>query len=325
MKAVVFDGEALKVVDRSVPRRGADEALIRVRLAGICNTDIEITRGYFGFRGVLGHEFVGEVVEAEDPDWVGRRVVGEINLACGECEYCRRGLERHCPNRTVLGILGKDGCFAEYVTLPLRNLHTVPEGVEDEEAAFTEPLAAALEILQQVHVDPDSPVLVVGDGKLAQLVVRVLVLTGAQVHIVGRHPAKLRLAERVGATVVASEAVGSASYDLVVEASGSPSGWQTAIQAVRPRGTLVLKSTYAEVPRINLATVVVNEVNVVGSRCGPFRPALRLLADKRVTVRELISATYPLERAAEAFEQAKAPGVLKVLLKPPESGAQRQS
>ncbi len=320
MQAVFFDGKRVQVVERAVPRRAAGEALIRTRLAGICNTDIEITRGYFGFRGVLGHEFVGEVVEADEPSWVGRRVVGEINIRCGECEYCRRGLGRHCPNRTVLGILGKDGCFAEYLTLPLRNLHVVPDTVSDEQAVFTEPLAAALEILEQVQIPPSSAVLVVGDGKLAQLMIRVLVLTGVQVQVVGHHSVKLEMAARAGAVVVEGSEIQAANYDVVIEASGSPEGWETAVRAVRPRGTIVLKSTYAEVPRIDLAPIVVNELEVVGSRCGPFEPALRLLAEGRVATEDLVSARYRLSDAAEALREATSPGTLKVLLEPASGG-----
>ena len=314
MKALHFDGELrLGEFPRPEPREG--EALIRVLVAGICNTDIEITRGYFQFRGILGHEFVGQVVEAPGaPEWIGRRVVGEINLGCGECQYCRRGLRRHCPNRTVLGILGKDGCLAEYVTLPVENLWSVPEHLPDEVAVFTEPLAASLEILECTQVRPSDRVLVVGDGKLGLLVVQVLRLAGCELAVIGRHRNKLALARDFGADVLPTDAAPRAEFDVVVEASGAPGGWETAIGAVRPRGTVVLKSTYAEVPRIDLAPVVVNEVKIVGSRCGPFDAALRLLDGGLVRTTELVSETLLLEEGVKAFSLAQQPETLKVLL-----------
>ncbi|MDZ7372808.1 MAG: alcohol dehydrogenase catalytic domain-containing protein [candidate division KSB1 bacterium] len=315
MLALQFDG-TLKLREVDVPRPRQGEALIRMRVAGICNTDLEITRGYFGFRGTLGHEFVGEVIEAPgNEEWVGARVVGEINLACGACWYCQRDLQRHCPNRTVLGIAGKDGCFAEYLTLPVRNLHRVPADLDDEVAVFTEPLAASLEILEQVRVAPGSLVCVIGDGKLGLLAAQVLLLTGANVHIVGKHRHKLAVAESFGAKPVDSDALSDKQYPLVVEASGSPAGLERAIRLVRPRGTIVLKSTYAEKPCVDTSRLVVDEVQVVGSRCGPFEPALRLLVREGVRTRPLVSGTFPLSRGLEAFAKAQEAGALKVLLR----------
>ncbi|MFW6050084.1 MAG: MDR/zinc-dependent alcohol dehydrogenase-like family protein [Myxococcota bacterium] len=313
MKALCFDGR-LALRELPEPRPGPDEALVRVRMAGICNTDVEIARGYMGFEGVLGHELVGVVQEAPDPVWVGRRVCAEINLACGRCDACLRGMGRHCPTRRVLGILGKDGCFAEWVTLPLANLHAVPEGMADETAVFTEPLAAAHEVLQQVAVDPDARVLVLGDGKLGLLVALVLVHTGADVTLVGKHDAKLAIGRRAGARTAVPQDLTEHGFDVVVEATGSPDGLAMALDRIRPRGTLVLKSTFHGKPEVDTAKLVIDEIHVVGSRCGPFPPALRALAQHRIDPAPLVSATRPLSDAVAAFEHAQAPGVLKVLL-----------
>lgn len=303
--------------DLPTPEPGPGEALVRVRLAGICATDLEMVRGYYPFTGVLGHEFVGEVVAAPDaPDWVGRRVVGEINLTCGQCRLCRMGLPTHCENRTVLGILGHDGVFAEFVTLPLANLHPVPEAVPDEMAVFTEPLAAALEIQQQVQVRPTDRVLVIGVGRLGTLIAWTLSLTGAEVAAVVRRPRQRDLLAPYGVTLLAVDEVAPAAWDLVVEATGNPEGLALARRALRPRGTLVLKSTYAGETTLHLAPFVVDEVTVVGSRCGPFPAALRHLAAGRIDPRPLIEARYPLAQGTEAFAHAAQPGVFKVLLEP---------
>lgn len=316
MKALCFDG-GLAVRDVGVPEPGPDEALVRVRMAGICNTDVEIARGYMGFEGILGHEMVGVVEAAPDPAWVGKRVCAEINLACGDCEACLRGLGRHCPNRRVLGILGKDGCFAEHVTLPLANLHEVPEGPPDAVAVFTEPLAAAYEILQQVPVDPDARVLVLGDGKLGLLVTMVLVTAGAGVTLVGKHEDKLTIARRAGARTTTPDALHDRGFDVVVEATGSPSGLAMALDRIRPRGTLVLKSTFHGAPEVDTAKIVIDEIHLVGSRCGPFPPALRALETTRIDPTPLVTATRPLADAVNAFEEAQKPGVLKILLHMP--------
>ena len=295
------------------------EALIRVRLAGICNTDLELVRGYLGFRGVLGHEFVGEVVQASDPAWLGRRVVGDINAACRsqQCEACNAGRHTHCPNRTTLGIAGRDGAFADYLVLPLANLFSVPDHVPDESAVFTEPLAAACEILEQIKIAPTDRVVVLGDGKLGLLVAAVLRLTGAELTLVGRNRNKLAIAEGWGVPVrLADVTLPAQAADLVVECTGSPQGFESARRLLRPRGTLVLKSTYHGALSVDMSGLVVDEITLLGSRCGPFAPALRLLAAGLVDPRGLISETFALNQAAAAFAHAAAPGVLKVLLAP---------
>jgi threonine dehydrogenase-like Zn-dependent dehydrogenase len=284
-----------------------------VRLAGICSTDLQIFKGYMGFRGVPGHEFVGEAVEGLAP-FIGKRVVGEINFACGRCEFCRRGLGRHCAKRQVMGILGADGCFAEAVAVPARNLHLVPDGVSDEEAVFTEPLAAAFEILEQVEIDFTREVLVFGDGKLGLLCTQVLALTGARVTLVGRHPEKLAMVKKAGVRTVLLSDWRPQSADVVVEATGSTAGLELALGAVRPRGTLVLKSTCAEEHRLSLAPLVINEITVVGSRCGVFPPALDALAQKKVAVTPMIEKIYSLSQGVDAVTHAGKPGARKVLL-----------
>lgn len=318
MRALVFDG-ALRVREVPTPTAAAGEALIRVRRAGICNTDVEIARGYMGFRGVLGHEFVGEVVsvtDARDGAWVGRRVAGEINLGCGDCARCRAGLSRHCAARTVLGILGRDGALAEYVALPVGNLHAVPDALDDDGAAFIEPVAACFEVLEQVHVEPDARVVVLGDGKLGQMIAQVLRGTGCDLTLVGRHPRKLALARARGIDAVSSDAELQGDADIVVEATGAPAGLDRALSLVRPRGTVVLKSTFHGTPAVATSRIVIDEVRVVGSRCGPFAPAIRALAHGRVDPRGMIDARYGLGDAEAAFEHAQRAGVLKVLIDP---------
>ena len=316
MNAVVWDGTLGYREDCPSPRAAAGEALVRVRLAGICNTDLEITRGYMAFRGVPGHEFVGNVVECGQPDLVGRRVVGEINCPCGDCAYCRRGLGHHCPERTVLGIAGRDGAFAEYLTLPVANLWPVPEGLPDEQAVFVEPLAACYEILEQVHVRPGQAVVVLGDGKLGLLAAQVLAQAGGDVLAVGHHEEKLAILARRGIRTRLAAALPARMADVVVECTGAAEGLALAAQVVRPRGTIVLKSTVAVPGVVPLAPLVVDEITVVGSRCGPFGPALGALAAGKVDVVSLIAAEYPLAAAAEAFAHAARRGTLKVLLRP---------
>lgn len=313
MKALWLEERKLSVRDLPDPRVEG-EALVRVRLSGICGTDLELVRGYYPFAGIIGHEFVGEVVGSPDPSWSGARVVGDINVACGRCEACAAARPTHCENRTVLGIADRNGVHAEYTTLPLANLHRVPDSVSDEAAVFTEPIAAALEIVQQVHVSPTDRVLLIGAGRLGQLVAQVLALTGAHLRVVAKHDAqKALLAARAIATIEADE-VESRRWDLVVEATGSTSGFDLAARAVRPRGTLVLKSTYRGDVTLALAPFVVDEITIVGSRCGPFEPALRLLERGDVDPTSLISARYPLAEAVEAMEVAARPGTMKVLL-----------
>lgn len=315
MLAARIDGGRVEVVRRPVPRRKPGHALIRLVCGGICNTDLELARGYYGFRGTPGHEFVGDVLEADEAAWVGRRVVGEINLACGACDWCAGGLGRHCPRRTVLGIVKHPGAFAEFLTLPVGNLHAVPEGVPVEHAVFTEPIAAACEVLDQVRIGRGQPVAVLGDGKLGLLVAQVLHTRGARVTLFGRHRRKLRVAEAAGVTATLSpKRPARAAWDLVVEATGSAEGLRQAVAMTRPRGTVILKSTVHGEVALDAAPVVVNEITLLGSRCGRFEPALRLLRSGKLRLVEMIDARFPLSEAARAFEQAAARGVLKVLL-----------
>lgn len=308
------DGKLSLRSDLPVPEPPPGEALVRVRVAGICNTDLELVRGYYPFAGILGHEFVG-TVEAGPERLLGRRVVGEINAVCGGCESCLAGRPTHCLRRTVLGIVDRDGAFADYLTLPVANLHEVPEEVPDEVAVFTEPLAAALEIQQQVRVEPGMRVLVAGEGKLGQLIARTLLLTGCELTVLGRHPEKLAPLGDLGAHTLLEGAAELVGFDLAVDCTGNSAGFALARRALRPRGTLVLKSTYAGELTLDASALVVDEITVVGSRCGPFGPALDLLAERRVEVADLISDRFPLSRAMEAFDRAAARGTLKVLLK----------
>lgn len=304
---------AVSMRDLPEPEAAEGEALIRVLRAGICNTDLEMIRGYRPFTGILGHEFVG-VVEEGPESCYGKRVVGEINITCRACPQCEAGRPRHCERRTVLGIQDRDGAFAEFLTLPVDNLHVVPAEVSTEAATFTEPLAAALEILEQVDIGSPDRALVVGDGKLGQLVARVLALEDCELAVVGRHSWKLSLLEQSGIHTLSEAHVSEKAWDLVVDCTGQPGGFETARRALRPRGTLVLKSTYAGMLSLDASAVVVDELTIVGSRCGPFEPALRLLADERITVEPLIQARYPLLEAVSALERARESGVLKVLL-----------
>ncbi|HVO25819.1 MAG TPA: alcohol dehydrogenase catalytic domain-containing protein [Candidatus Margulisiibacteriota bacterium] len=315
MRALVWDGAAARVVERPEPACTAGMALVRVVRAGICNTDLELIKGYMDFRGVLGHEFTG-TVEDGPAEWRGKRVVGEINFGCGGCTNCRRGLQRHCPTRRVMGIQNADGAFAEYVAVPVANLHAVPESVDDDIAVFTEPLAAAFEILEQIHVQPGTECVVLGDGKLGLLVAQVLFQAGAEVLAVGQHPDKLHIMRARGIATVLAADWNHRPAALVVEATGSAEGLAAAIAATRPRGTLVLKSTVAHPTRLTLAPLVINEITVVGSRCGSFAPALRALETGSIDVRSLIAARRPLQEAADALRLAATPGVLKVLLQP---------
>ncbi len=318
MKAIIFDGTLQYRENYPVPEPREKEVLVRVSLAGICNTDIEIMRGYLGFRGIMGHEFIGLVEGAPEnaKNLVGKRVVGEINCGCGLCDFCKGGLEKHCPTRTTLGIQGKDGAFAEYVTLPVSNVHIIPDNIADEEAVFTEPLAAAFEITEQVHIKPTDTVVVLGDGKLGLLCSFVLGLMEADVTLVGKHQGKLNIAEKGHIRTLnrACEKPYEGKYDIVVEATGSVEGFKEALQLTKPRGTIVLKSTVAATPKMDLAPLVVDEIHVVGSRCGPFGPALRVLAQRRIDVKPLISAIYTFDRSQEAFEKAQENESLKIII-----------
>ena len=315
MIAVHLDHGRVTVRRQPRPKRPPGFALIRLIYGGICNTDLELQRGYYGFRGIPGHEFVGEVVEAGNPALIGEGVVGEINLACGHCEWCARGLGRHCPTRTVLGIVKHPGAFRELLTLPEHNLHIVPRGVPSEHAVFAEPLAAACEILDQVRIPAGAPVAVLGDGKLGLLIAQVLHAHGAAVHQFGRHQDKLRISRQAGISTELARKLPVSAYDWVVDATGSPDGLAQAVRMTRPRGTLILKSTVHGLVPIDTAPVIVNEITLVGSRCGRMQPALRLLKTGKVQVDSLLSEVLPLSSAPLAFRQAARKGVLKVLLR----------
>ncbi len=313
MKALVFD-EKLRVDDVPMPVPGPGEALVKVLAAGVCNTDLEIKRGYMGFHGVLGHEFVGIVESAANEFLVGKRVVGEINCVCHECDWCRMEMPHHCSNRTVLGIAGRSGAFAEYVALPEENLHLVPGSIRDDVAVFTEPLAAAFRITEQILVEPDDRVIVLGDGKLGQLAAQVLHLATKNLVCVGRHEWKLELLTKLGiATALDTEPLDPGA-DIVVEATGRDAGLARALELVRPEGTVVLKTTVAGMTPVRFATPVINEVRILGSRCGPFRPALEALGLGTIDVRPMISESYELLDGVQAMARAEDPGVMKVLL-----------
>jgi threonine dehydrogenase-like Zn-dependent dehydrogenase len=319
MLALYFDGQPqIKEVDRPVPGEG--EVLVRVRLAGICGTDLEVLKGYHGFKGIMGHEFTGEVAGPENSPWLGKRVVGEINIGCGACELCRRGLARHCRQRRVLGLKDRDGALAHYLTLPAANLHAVPPEVPEVGAVFTEPLAAALRVQETAPGSPGSRILVVGDGRLGLLISWVLALSGAEVHLAGHHPEHLALARPQGVATFLTPDLPPGDYDTVVEASGSPAGLELALARVRPLGTVVMKSTYVGRYPLDPAALVVPEVRLAGSRCGPLAAALRLLRDGRIDPRPLIDRTFPLSRGLEALARAQSPGVLKVLIDCREEG-----
>lgn len=317
MLALRVEKRGLAVKDIDLPERG-DEALVRVLLSGICNTDLEIARGYAGFKGTIGHEFVGIVEDAADKAWIGQRVVGEINAGCGECALCRAGDPRHCAKRTVLGILGRDGAHAEFLKLPVSNLLAVPDAIVDEHAVFAEPLAAACGIMERAAVTRDKKVAVIGDGKLGLLCAQALALTGADTLLVGKHAEKLRIAARRGIETATTKTVAKRKnqFDVVVEASGSASAFQLALDLLRPRGVLVLKSTFEGTTEINAARLVVDEISVVGSRYGRFPPALDLLRTGAIDVDSLISEEHPLRSGVLAMERAGKKGILKVFLRP---------
>ena len=316
MRALWLEDRTLRLredVARPSPPRG--EALVRVGLAGVCNTDLELVQGYYPYTGVPGHEFVGVVEDAPGaPEWTGRRVVGEINAVCGECANCRAGRPTHCERRTVLGIVNRDGAFATHLSLPVANLHEVPDAVPDDIAVFTEPTAAALEIQEQVKIGPGDRVVVIGAGKLGQLVARTLATTGCDLLVVGRSPRPLALLADCGIRTGTAEAVTERTFDVAVECTGNPEGLEMARRAVRPRGTVVLKSTYHGRASIDMAPLVVDEITMVGSRCGPFAPALDLLARGTVDPRPLVDERYGLSEAVAAFEHAARAGTLKVLV-----------
>lgn len=313
MRAVVFDGE-LRVKEIPIPRPAEGEALIRVLTAGVCSTDLEILRGYMQFSGVLGHEFVGVVEQCSNPNLQGKRVVGEINCVCHTCPLCQREMPHHCLNRSVLGIANRHGAFAEFLVLPEENLHVVPNSIRDDVAVFTEPLAAAFRVAEQVAITPNDRVVVLGDGRLGQLCAQVLWTFTKRLICVGKHEWKLNMLNALHIPTVLRDDPIERNVDIVVEATGSPDGIARALELVRPEGTIVLKTTVADTSSINLSLPVIKEIRIVGSRCGPFRPALEALAANAVDVRPMITETYELRDAELAMQRAASPEVMKVLL-----------
>ena len=316
MKAIYFNGKKT-IFDKNHPEPDQGETTVRVNLAGICGTDLEIIQGYMRYDGILGHEFVGTVEKSANPRLVGKRVVGEINAGCCRCDYCGRGMERHCPNRTVLGILKRDGAFAEFLSLPEKNLHVIPDSISDEQAVFVEPLAAAFEIREQVSLQPQWGIAVIGDGRLAQLIIQVLKLKCSNITCFGRHKNKLQRLVNGGTKIkMGIDSSDEQNFDLVVDATGSNSGFTDAMKLVKPRGTVVLKSTVASKESTDLTPAIINEITLVGSRCGLFKPAIDALATGIVSVDFMIDSTFQLEDFSEAIEHARKPDTLKVFLKP---------
>ncbi len=316
MNATYFDGKKM-IFDKNYLKPNSDEVLVKVNLAGICGTDLEIIQGYMKYSGILGHEFVGTVEKSNNPKLIGKRVVGEINAGCDKCNSCEKGLQRHCPNRTVLGILKRDGAFAEFLSLPEKNLHVIPDSITDEQAVFVEPLAAAFEINEQVSLQPQWNVAVVGDGKLAQLIIQVLKLTCSNITCFGRHKSKLEGLVNGGTKIkIGIESTDEQFFDLVIEATGSNSGFSDAMKLIKPRGTVILKSTIVSKENLDLTSTVVNEITLIGSRCGLFKPAIDALANGIISVDSMMDSVFPLEGFSEAIEHAKKPDTLKVFLKP---------
>lgn len=316
VNALRFDGQNLNFFE-NYKKPHNNEALVRVSLAGICGTDLEILEGYMSYEGVLGHEFVGVVEESKNKELVGKRVVGEINVGCQNCDSCKIGMERHCPNRSVLGILNRDGAFAEYLTLPEKNLHVIPDTITDEQAVFIEPIAAAFEIKDQVSFNPNWKIAIVGDGRLSQLIVSVLKTTCQNITCFGRHENKLKRLQKLGIKIRKGiEKDDRYTFDVVIEATGNSSGFLDSMKLIKPKGTVILKSTIASKESLDLTAAVVNEITLIGSRCGPFKPAIHALATGVVSVDDLIDSKYPLENFQEAFNQAKKSNTLKVVLKP---------
>ncbi|MFB0563009.1 MAG: alcohol dehydrogenase catalytic domain-containing protein [Candidatus Lokiarchaeia archaeon] len=315
LRALLIENGEIKIVeDYPKPKVKPDWVLIKPSVVGICNTDLELVKGYMNFCGVPGHEFVGVVEESSDEKLLGKRVVGEINFACGSCEYCITGLQRHCSNRSVLGIQNADGAFAEYITLPQENIHILPKGVSDNQAVFVEPLAASLEILMQTHIKPTWKVFVLGDGKLGLLISQVLRLNGCDLVLVGKHENKLKIVERMGVKTATLDKLPETEADLVVECTGNPNGYNLAKRLVRPSGIIVAKSTYHQNLELNWSEIVVDEVTIIGSRCGPFAPAIRLLEQGLIDTDSLITTKYPFEEVLRAFEHARDSEAIKILV-----------
>lgn len=316
MKALYFDGSKLNLTQNfTFPK--TEEALVKVIAAGICGTDLEILKGYMSYVGVPGHEFVGVVEESSIKELIGKRVVGEINVGCQRCKSCFSGLERHCPNRSVLGILNRDGAFAQYLSLPNRNLHVIPDSISSEEAVFIEPLASAFEILEQIHIEPSWRLAIVGDGRLGQLIARVLRMSHPNITCFGRHDKKLKILQNLGLrTKKEITIIDEKNFDLVVEATGKETGFADTIRLVKPRGTVILKSTITTQNKLNLSPIIINEVKILGSRCGPFLPAIKSLETGIISVKELVDFIFPLEKYEKAFEETAKKESLKIILKP---------
>ena len=316
MKATFFDGKQM-IFDNNYPDPKFNETLVQVNLAGICGTDLEILNGYMKYTGILGHEFVGTVVKSNNSNLIGKRVVGEINAGCTKCDFCVRGMERHCPSRTVLGILKRDGAFAEFLSLPEKNLHVIPDSISDEQAVFVEPLAAAFEINEQISLKPEWNVAVVGDGRLAQLIIQVIKLTCSNITCFGKHQNKLEGLIQSGIKIkIGIESTDEQLFDLVVEATGSNSGFTDTIKLVKPRGTVVLKSTIITRENLDLTPTIINEITLIGSRCGLFKPAIDALATGIISVNSMIDCTFSLDKFEDAIIHAKKPDTMKVFLKP---------
>lgn len=314
MRALVFNTQLKYATDYPAPHLKKGEALVRVTHAGICNTDIEITKGYMGFKGVPGHEFVGIVEKCENKELIGKRVTGEINVSCGKCSYCRNKMSSHCPERTVLGIFNRDGAFAEYTSLPACNLHIIPDSVSDDEAVFVEPLAAAFEILEQINITASHKVSVLGDGKLGLLAAQVLSLTGCNLTVVGKHAEKLSILDEADIKTRLESRFNDSEFDIVVDCTGSRTGIETALNVVRPGGTVVMKTTIAKKGNVDLNRVVVNEITLIGSRCGPFLPAIEAIKSRDIDLYPMISNRFKLEDGEKAFAYAAKKGALKVIL-----------
>jgi threonine dehydrogenase-like Zn-dependent dehydrogenase len=316
VKATFFDGKQM-IFDNNYPDPEFNETVVQVNLAGICGTDLEILDGYMKYTGILGHEFVGTVVKSKNSDLIGKRVVGEINAGCTKCDFCIRGMERHCPSRTVLGILKRDGAFAEFLSLPEKNLHVIPDSISDEQAVFVEPLAAAFEINEQISLKPEWNVAVVGDGRLAQLIIQVIKLTCSNITCFGKHQNKLEGLIQSGIKIkIGIESTDEQLFDLVVEATGSNSGFTDTMKLVKPRGTVVLKSTITSRENLDLTSTIINEITLIGSRCGLFKPAIDALATGVISVNSMIDSTFSLDEFNDAIIHAKKPDTLKVFLKP---------
>ena len=316
MKALVLKHNELRLRDIPKPIPSEGEALIKVLKAGICNTDLELMKGYMKFEGVPGHEFVGRVVQTAEKKWLGKRVVGEINLFCGNCEFCRGGLTKHCPFRGILGILGKNGAFAEYLTLPVKCLHGLPRSISNVEAVFIEPLAAALEICDQVKIKRGQTVLVLGDGKLGLLISQVIKMKTELVSCVGKHRRKIEILQKRGIKACRSGDKKDEKFDVVVEATGTANGIREALLQVKPRGKIVLKSTFLGETKIDVSKIVVDEIQLIGSRCGPFTKTIDVLKKNLVKVKDMIDGDFPLGKARSAFTLAQKPGIMKVLISP---------